>query len=821
MPHGDSNVATTLDSAAAFDTGSRCRSVIPEILARGTVRLLLIKLPTFFVVLSLAATFVLAPASIASAQDDPAACPEYQGVTCEGYVTDVAGVLDNRLTLEETASRMVDTYGHEVAVVLIDGAPGGAEQFAKALGETWVVKDKDGDAGGVVIVIDTASNDFWITAGTNLQSVIPSSTVVLNSAAPSFRNGDFDAGVAGMLGTLEASFEAETRGTSSGGSSGGLSDSATDDNTGSDGLSLLPLVMFGGLAFVAFSGRGRKRSAGTRRATEQDRRAQEVDDLLDRLETSAADLPDLRRYEVPEPSLTGDASLSQALQALTGVAERRPIEDESILRALWSRDLLDVIDAKRLEADTEVPLEMRASDDRDLLDDAVQHAAREALKVERGDTAKFQIKLRELEALVASVRPYRVAEKRLRFTQGVLDRVAQTSFGATVVSDRGERLLKAGAVIDAETVDDALLELDAAYSEAQRKVSRLDVIHDRLPDNAARPAVAAALTDLDDDPAEAVNRYERVRRDLRKRSSLLERDRLDVDAIAALLLLNRDELSVEEFVQLYRVHRERSMKPAMAVEYALAGLTTEREIARVRQYADGEGIPVAIVAALMRNREDGIEVYKMLERNLIAHDIKGESRRTIAGVLAASLEPAQAERRWLDARKALSDLGLVGSYADIAAAFGASDARGPRKFALAYAAQRQALSRSSIDDADRFAPELAHTGTSHQTDTWTGAPLPAMLRGFDPFTFFYLHWITTAGHTGRVGWEPVYNDSSWSGDRDSWFGGGFGSGSGGFGGGGGSSWGGGGWSSGSFGGFGGGFGGGGGGGFGGGGGGSW
>ena len=32
---------------------------------------------------------------------------------------------------------------------------------------------------------------------------------------------------------------------------------------------------------------------------------------------------------------------------------------------------------------------------------------------------------------------------------------------------------------------------------------------------------------------------------------------------------------------------------------------------------------------------------------------------------------------------------------------------------------RQALARSSIDDADRFAPELAHEGTWRQEDTWT------------------------------------------------------------------------------------------------------
>ena len=47
------------------------------------------------------------------------------------------------------------------------------------------------------------------------------------------------------------------------------------------------------------------------------------------------------------------------------------------------------------------------------------------------------------------------AEARRRFAQTVLDRVVPTGFGAVVVSDRGERLLKAAPVIDADTIDDA------------------------------------------------------------------------------------------------------------------------------------------------------------------------------------------------------------------------------------------------------------------------------------------------------------------------------------------------------------------------------
>ncbi|NIR59736.1 MAG: hypothetical protein GWO02_09535, partial [Gammaproteobacteria bacterium] len=178
---------------------------------------------------------------------------------------------------------------------------------------------------------------------------------------------------------------------------------------------------------------------------------------------------------------------------------------------------------------------------------------------------------------------------------------------------------------------------------------------------------------------------------------------------------------------------------------------------------------MAITAALLRRRDDGPVVYRALADELAGHGVKGETRRTIAGILAISLEPALATRRWLEARAALTALGLEGSYADVAAAFGASDPRGPRVFALAYAAQRQSLARSTIDDADRFAPELAHEGTSRQTDTWTGEQLPRGLHTFDPFTLLFYHWVITRGHHGSYGWEPIYRDRSWSQDRGSWW----------------------------------------------------
>lgn len=736
-------------------------------------------------------------------------CPEYKGVDCQGYITDAAGVLKNRDLLEQSAARTVNKHGHEIAVIIIDNPHGGDEKFATGIGDTWGVADKSGEAGGIIVVIDPAGRSLAQVAGPNVRSSVPNAAELTDAARPALVAGDYDTAVTSILTSIDTAltYSANNAGATSSNSTGVAVDDTRDSGSSSSLPILFPVLFIGGAAMLIGGARSDSKTRRELEATKiKNRRSQYVDDVIDKLDATAADLPDLRDYHVPEPAPYSKLSLAQSIATLEKVANRAHDIDDETARILWSRDLLDVIDGERLKSDTEVPLDMRATDDNELLDDALQDQAIAALEIDVKDDDLFKVKLSELETLVNGVRPFRVAQARHRFGQLVQDRVVETSFGEAVLSDRAERLLKAAPVIEHHDLDEALKSLDAAYLEAEDKVNRLSVIHDRLPDNAARPAVAAALTDLLDDPNQAVTAYEHVRRQLKESGTILERDRLDIDAIAAMLLINRSEQSIHDFVRLYERHRSTGMTPSMAVEYALAGLSDRREIQRVHEYAESEGIPVAIVAALMRNRRDGIASYKMIASDLVEHGIKGDSRRTIAGILAASLEPAQAERRWLEARKALADLGLVGAYADVAAAFGASDNRGPTKFALAYAAQRQALSRSDIDDADRYAPELAHTGTSRQTDTWTGQPLPHVLTGFDPFTFFYLHWVSTAYYDDQIGWRSIYADSSWDNDSDSWFGrrerrfgylgGGFEGSS--------SSWGGDDWSSGSFGGFGGG-----------------
>ncbi len=743
------------------------------------------------------AAFGLGPAALAQQP-----CPPYDGITCDGYVTDAVGVVTEDDRLEEAVALLIQRHGHETAVVVVGGTGGrSAEEFASGLGDTWGVGDPAAN-DGVVVLIDTGGRVTWIQHGPGLNDVSVDWGTLAEVGNPSFRDGDFDGGILAILSALDGAF------TASNGDSGG------DPGGSSSIVGIELLVVVAGTAILAYFVVGRARSERKSQRRKKRRERQErVDAQLARLRPAGHELPLLQEFHVEPPTSIEDGLLtSVAAATLQRLIADEPVADKTALESLWHHDLVDVVDRARLMSETEVPLELRASSERDLLDDAVQAAARDALAVPIGDDDRFEVALVELTRLVESLRPHRVAEARRSVAEALDDRLQDTAIGPTVLTDKAERFVKVSPVLEADRPITASLDmLEANYRDAAVKTRRLEDLYGKLPSSVARPAVAAALADVDENLDRAVERYESVRRTLEESASVFERDGLDIPALAALLLLNHDELAVDEFLRAYRRNRSDGLDPSESVEYALAGLSTPREIHAVRRRAESSGLPVSITAALM-NREGGFEIFEQVSEELTTHGITGDSRRTIAGILAVSLEPSQAVRRWLDCREALTALGLEGSYADVAAAFGASDPRGPREFALAYAAQRQALARSDVEDADRFAPQLAHAGTSRQEDTWTGRPLPPGIGYFDPFTFFYFHWVITRGHGGSFGWEPVYRDRSWSGDTPSWFGG-FGGGMFGGGRGGGSSWGGGGWSPGSFGGFGGGgFGGGGGGG---------
>jgi len=724
---------------------------------------------------------IVAPAALAQTGDTgaPADCGEYDGVVCRGWFSDDAGVVADDARVEEAISALVAAYGHQIAFVIVSSVPHGTPlSFAQDLGDAWGVGLADGPPG-IVILVDLATRRTELTTGPGLD--LPASRIT-GAGDSFFGRSDFEGGALAIVGSLEQELA----------------------QPGGDGSSSRPSgrIILGVLAAAALVGGGAALTSVRRRKVERIRtvRAELVDGDVARLEPAGHELPAVADFTVPFSGEAVPVATTAAVTTLRAVHQGDPVDDEAALRAVWSLALVVVVDRDRVRRDTEVPLELRSSAERPLLEGALQSAIRETLDIDEDDDRLFEVKRQELNRIVDSLRPHRVAAARQRLGQAIVDRLTATPLGFADLTDAGERLLRAAPALDGTVpLATSLEELGRVYSTATAKTERLQTLYASLPDSTTRPAVAAALADLSEEPAAAFERYEQVRTDLSSTGALLTRDGLSIPAIAALLLLNHDEDDLDDFVAAYHSNRDLGLDPGEAVECALAGLREPGEIERVRAEAKRLGLPVSITTALLRRRDDGPAVYQELLDELAKEGVSGDARQTIAGILAVSLEPAQALRRWFEAREALATLGLEGTYADVAAAFGASDPRGPRTFALAYAAQRQALARSEIADADRFAPELAHEGTSGQTDTWSGRPIPRGLSDFDPFTLFYYHWVITKGHLGSYGWEPIYRDHSWSADRGSWWGGG-----GGFAGGGGSSWGGGSWGGGSFGGWGGG-----------------
>ena len=727
----------------------------------------------------LAVLAAVAWTGIGYAQNSPIECGEYEGVVCQGFFTDETGVATDRQQIEDAIDRLVGEYGNPIAIVVVTDSRGRSPaDFAVEIADAWGVGDPV-ENNGVLVLVSLDERRTEIVTQDNVE--VPGD-IVAGAARSFFTAGDFQGGLLAIVGTLEQAL------------------AGTLIQPGGDGTRVWPYVL-GILGVVLALGAiglvvGYRRS---RALSVQRKRESMIDGDLNRLEPSGEELPHLSDYAAAAPSAPS-VDTASALRGVYALLRGDPPGDTDALRALWSDGGIIIVDRDRLIAETREPLELRASDERPILENAVQQAAEDALAVDWREETEFTVRRDDLDRLINSLRPHRVAAARRRTADTLAAQLVATTLGDATLTELGERLARSGPALDPqEPLEASLAELAVAYEAAEVKANRLERLYEALPASTTRPAVAAALADIGDDPDAAVARFETVRSELESAGSRLETDGLDVPAIAALLLLNNDASNVQEFLDAYAYSRDRGFAPAEAVEHALADLMTAGEIDRVRNEADRLGLPVSITAALLRRRDDGPEVYQQLRDEVSAH-VDAASARTVAGVLAVSLEPAQALRRWLAAREALHELGLRGTYADVAAAFGASDPRGPRGFALAYAAQRQALAASTIDDADRFAPELAHAGTSDQRDSWSGEAIPPSLGSFDPFTLFYYHWIITRGHAGSYGWEPIYRDRSWSQDRSSWWGG-----SGGFGSSGGSSWGGSSWGgSGGFGGFGGG-----------------
>src|SRR5665811_2053949 len=147
-----------------------------------------------FVVLAL----LLLMATPALAQSAPT-CPPFEGITCDGWVTDTAGVINDDARLEEAVGRVVAEYGHEIAVLVVpDSGSRSPAEFAQDLGNAWGVGDAQSN-DGVVVLIDLANRYTAIETGSGLS--IPSSQLdfVAGLGRSFFAAGDFDGGIAAII----------------------------------------------------------------------------------------------------------------------------------------------------------------------------------------------------------------------------------------------------------------------------------------------------------------------------------------------------------------------------------------------------------------------------------------------------------------------------------------------------------------------------------------------------------------------------------------------------------------------------------------------
>jgi len=715
-------------------------------------------------------------------------CGEYRGLVCEGVLTDEPGIITERESIEQEILRVTSVHGNPLAVVIaVDSRGEDPAAFAVGLADTWGVGDPVEENGILILVsLDERRTELVTQSGITLPG-----TAIANAARPFFNSGDFDGGVLAMIGAVDTAL------------SGVPIEVGEEDgsNPFPGWVIVILIVTVGGFAVVgAIATSRRKRATATRT-----KRERQIDAVLAQLQPRGDELELTTTFGMTAP-LGSDVTTSEGVAGLLDLeAQRTSAVPGAAIGALSRVGAVGLIDVDAMLTRTRVPLELRATGERPILEDGLDGSIRKAASAPLSNDAAFNVALGELSDVVASLRPHRVAAARRRAADALSERLVPTSLGSAYVTHLGSLILRAAPVLDGETpLARSADDVESAHHVAAAKVERLTAIRNSISKSDTRDVAAVALADLSDDVDASIDAYRTTLEQLEIHGAALTRDGVSLPAVSALLVMNNSASDIPRFVAGY-VRLRQSHDPTLALEGALAGLFTPSELDAVQRQAKGLGLPVSIALALQRRRDDGIAVYRDLLDHVLA-EAEGSDAQVIAGVLAMSLEPSVAYDRWNTTRRALTALGLEGSYVDVAAAFGASDPRGPQAFALAYAAQRSALEDSGYDNLTRYAPEMAHAGTSDRTDTWTGRPLGTSAAEFDPFTFFFLHWAASGGWHGASGWDSLYRSSSWQDGGSSWWGGGggFGSSGGSSWGSGGSSWGSGGFSGGSFGGFGGG-----------------
>jgi len=144
-------------------------------------------------------TLLFVTALPAGAQQATLECPAYEGLTCDGYATDEAGVITDDPSLEARINEIEQKHGVQVAVVVLDRGLGLSqlESFAEEIGNSWGVGDA-GEDDGVVVAVDVAGRTTYIAGGPGVAGRLGDPTSLADAGNSGFRNGDFDGGLQSM-----------------------------------------------------------------------------------------------------------------------------------------------------------------------------------------------------------------------------------------------------------------------------------------------------------------------------------------------------------------------------------------------------------------------------------------------------------------------------------------------------------------------------------------------------------------------------------------------------------------------------------------------
>ncbi|MEM1042847.1 MAG: TPM domain-containing protein [Bacteroidota bacterium] len=132
----------------------------------------------------------------------------------EGLVIDRADLLSRseRQALNQRLVAFDDSTSNQIVVVILPTL-GGAEPgpFATELGQQWGV-GQGGKDNGVVFLVSTGDREVFIATGYGLEGAIPdvvAGRIVRSVVVPSFRQGQFYAGISRAVDALVAAAEGE------------------------------------------------------------------------------------------------------------------------------------------------------------------------------------------------------------------------------------------------------------------------------------------------------------------------------------------------------------------------------------------------------------------------------------------------------------------------------------------------------------------------------------------------------------------------------------------------------------------------------------